>query len=150
MGVEIANLIEPAREPALPKAEAPPAGGIPHNLEELLERRGARTRHIADESLPGKLRQAPLEEAIRIAEEVYAEAEAINPDLVRLIEEFRHDTKAMSLLSEAKTQLLITRLIVADKRRQKFVPVEPDVTEVETEAEPVEQKLLEQELALAG
>jgi transcriptional regulator with XRE-family HTH domain len=151
LDVQVADFF---REPALPKAKAPRGAGqpeegaplrgdIPDSLDVLLGRRGIRTRHLANDNLPDKLGGAPLEDAIRIAEEVYTEAEAINPDLVRLLEGFPHDTAVTRLFTRVKTQLLITRLIVADKRGQTFVPVE-------SEAEPVEQKLLEQELALAG
>src|SRR5215217_7877397 len=78
LGLEVRDFY---KEPAVPLAETPQNRGIPQSLDALLERRGTSTRHLADENLPGKLTQAPLQEAIRIAEAVNAEAKAINPDL---------------------------------------------------------------------
>jgi transcriptional regulator with XRE-family HTH domain len=107
-GVPVEELLE---EP-VPLADPLLAGGMPHSLEELLERRGARTRHLADENLLSKLRQASPEGANKIAEEVSAELVAITPDLVRLHEARHHDPKAARLWNEVQNRRWIVRLSV--------------------------------------
>jgi transcriptional regulator with XRE-family HTH domain len=128
----------------------PKAEGVPNSLDELLERRGARTRHLASgHHLLVKLRQASLEEAKRIAEEVDAELEAIRPDLLPLLREFRDDEKAVRLMGEVKLQLWTTWRSVADKRDLIYGPAETEV-EASAEVEEVVQKLKDRELVLGA
>jgi len=157
---ELLELEEP-----VPLDEAQPGesyGDVPQSLEELLERRGARTRHLMDDrrTLSEKFEQASLDEAIRLAEEVYAEVEAISPDLVRLNADFRDDPKAMLLYSEVVNRRLITLFSLAEKREQKIVPAAPDEpeavedsseaeSETKARAEETIQKFREQDLVLA-
>ena len=162
-GVPLRELLE--LEEPVPLDEAQPGesyGDVPQSLEELLERRGARTRHLMDDrrTLSEKFEQASLDEAIRLAEEVYAEVEAISPDLVRLNADFRDDPKAMLLYSEVVNRRLITLFSLAEKREQKIVPAAPDEpeavedsseaeSETKARAEETIQKFREQDLVLA-
>lgn len=130
--VEIADLIEPAREVVLPKAEAPRGAGredIPENLDRLLEQRGLSTRHLANENLYNTLKRASLEDTAQIAEEMYDEIEAIGPDLTLLRDQFLHNPRAARLLNDAAMRYWTLRLTLAVKREQEFEPVIPEVDE---------------------
>jgi transcriptional regulator with XRE-family HTH domain len=135
LGIAVADLME---RPPVPLAEAPQETGLEdvpetleallETLEELLERRGARTRHLVDEHLTDKLRRESVEDMARITEEVRAEIEAIGPDLVRAYNELpktsREFQRAALLYSEVARQRLIVNLAWAEKRKQQFVPAE--------------------------
>jgi transcriptional regulator with XRE-family HTH domain len=132
LDVEIADLIEPARELAHPLAEAPGEAGlrhIPENLDRLLEQRGVPTRHLANENLYNTLQRASLEETVRIAEEMYAEIEAVGPDLTRMRDQFLHNPRAARLLKDAVMRYWIVRLSLAVKRGQELEPAVPEVDE---------------------
>jgi transcriptional regulator with XRE-family HTH domain len=149
LGVEISDLI-PEKPGSIGelvgagKAEAPPIGTIPNSLEELLEVRGARTRHLADENLKERYDRLPLEDVLQIAREVNAEIETIAPDLAQLGQQTQSH-EAMRLYSEASKQILIARFSLAARREQKFIPVE-----LEPEFDQVRQEFEKAELALAG
>jgi transcriptional regulator with XRE-family HTH domain len=132
------ELRRPAKveEPALPLGKAPrEAGPAPNSLEELLERRGASTQHLADENLKEKLDKLPLEDHERVVREVSAEILAIAPDLGRL--RHSHGPLYMRLHSEVSRQYLIASWSLRARLGQEFVPVE------------TKQKLDEAGLALA-
>jgi transcriptional regulator with XRE-family HTH domain len=100
-------------EPSLPNAEAPPVEDIPNSVAELLERRGARTRHLTDERLKDRFDELSYEDAFQVAQELRTEVETISPDLRRFVERLSHNTKAMSLFSEVAKQFWIARLSLA-------------------------------------
>jgi len=142
LGIEVRDLF---MEPALPKAEAPMPGleDIPETLDSLLEQRGVPTRHLANENLYNTLKRASLEDAARIAEEMYTEIEAIGPDLTRLRNQFLHNSRAARLLNDAAMRYWIVRLSLAAKRDQEFEAIAPEVNEAM-------QHLKEAEPALVG
>ncbi len=122
LGMSVAELLE---EPvAAGKAEAPLAESIPQSLGELLGKRGARTRHLADENLKEVLGELPFEEALQIAGEVEAEFKAIGSDFEHLRVHFWGNPQAMRLVNEAGMRLLQVRYSLRAKRGQQFVPTE--------------------------
>ena len=127
------------------KAEAPPVGAVPNSLEDLLKSRGVRTRHLADENLKGKLDGLPLEAAVQTVREVGTEMEAIAPDLAHLVDQHRHNSRAMRLFSEASIQFLIARWSLRVKQGQEFVP-----SGLGAEVKQTLQDLERAELALVG
>jgi transcriptional regulator with XRE-family HTH domain len=131
LGVKIADLIEPARQPALPKGDAPASGleQTPENLDRLLKQREVPTRHLANKNLYNTLQRASLEDTAQVAQEMYAEIEAVGPDLTRLRDQFLHDARAARLLNDAVGQYWIVRFSLAVKRGQEFEPVIPEVDE---------------------
>jgi transcriptional regulator with XRE-family HTH domain len=142
LNIEVADFF---REPALAgKAEAPPVGAIPNSLDELLEVRGARTRHLADENLKKTYDQLPLEDVLQMAREVSAEIEAIGPDLAHLGKQ-TFSPEAMRLYTEASRRILIARFSLSARRGEKIVSVE-----LETEFDQTMQEFEKAELALAG
>ncbi len=150
LGVEIAGLIEPARVEELAisgKADAPAAGleYPPETLEELLEGRGTHTRHLANENLYNTLKRASLEDTVQIAQEMYAEIEAVGQDLTSLRDQFLYTPRAARLLNDAIKQYWIVRLSLAAKQRQEFVPIE-----LVTESDQTMQELQEVESTLVG
>lgn len=140
------------REPSVPLGGSPQGGDIPNSLAVLLERRGARTRHLADENLTSKLRESSLEEANKIADEVCAEVEAIAPDVVGLREASRHDPKAASLWTELQNRRWIAELTLdsklASKQRQQGEGESEFEAELSSIVEDTLRKFREQDLVL--
>jgi transcriptional regulator with XRE-family HTH domain len=115
MGVAVADLME---SPPVPLGEAPPGGnlaGVPSTLDELLERRGAPTRHLADEGLIRTLKRETPEAGARIVEELDVEVEAIIPDLLRL-GKLRDDQDAMRIYAVATRQIAIAHMWLSAHR----------------------------------
>jgi transcriptional regulator with XRE-family HTH domain len=125
----------------VPLAEPLPAGGIPKSLEELLERRGARTRHLADPELPSAIRRESPGDVIRIVDEVRAEVDAVGEDLARL-RASTSNPQAMQLLNQALGQLWRAQIELGI-RRERAPESEPAV-------EQAGQALAEDARALAG
>ena len=150
-GVGVEELLEEA-VPAMGKAEAPPGEsrrGVPEpdSLDELLERRGARTRYLADKNLSDTLEQLPEEDVLQVAREVREEREALAEDRARLNEEFQRNPRnreAFRLLSELVEGSLRARFAIATRMGQEFERVElgtPEAEGVDLEAEGAEQDL---------
>jgi transcriptional regulator with XRE-family HTH domain len=139
-GIPLRDLLE-LEEPVLAgkvKASGPGAAeDIPDSLEELLERSGTATRHLADsERLMDELRRASEEETADIATEVADEITAITPYL----RDFRRNPKAARLLDEAKRLHWIAKLSLAAARRATLTPV----------FEEADERIRDAEAALAG
>ncbi len=148
LGIEVRTFFE---EPTLAgKAEAPQVGGdVPNSLEELLERQGANTRHLANEDLAATLAQRPIEDVLQILREISEELEAISPVLTRL-SQLRSNSKAMRLFAEATRQSWIARLALPARHGQEFVQVWPEASpELEAEIDETARKL-EESRAMAG
>jgi|SRR5215210_255001 len=129
LGVEPAELRR-AKEP-VPLGKAPREVGpaqLPNSIEELLERRHARTRHLADPNLKATLDQRPLEDVLQIVREASEEIEAIGPEVARFAQ-LRDSLAAMRLYSEVSRKVLIVRFALPTRRGQKFAPASPELGE---------------------
>jgi transcriptional regulator with XRE-family HTH domain len=143
----------------VPLAEALPAGGIPKSLEELLERRGARTRHLADRELSRAIRRLPTEDVIRIVREVREEVDLIIGDLTRLRASDLSDPRASGVVGQFSWQIWSAQ-IALDIRREQKEKLEQEAElgrevldirrEQEEELEQEEQALSEKVRPLAG
>jgi transcriptional regulator with XRE-family HTH domain len=128
-------------EEAVPLGEAPPSGGIPKSLAELLERRGARTRHLADRDLSRAIGRLPTEVVIRIVREVREEVDLVGEDLARL-HASKNDPRAMGVVDEFSAQIWRAQIALGIRRERAPEP-EPAV-------EQAGQALAEDARALAG
>jgi len=147
LDVEVREFFE---EP-VPLAEAPKEAGPaqpPNSIEELLERRHARTRHLADPNLKATLDQRPLEDVLQIVREAREEIEVIGPEVAALAQ-LKDSLAAMRLYSEVSRQVWIVRFALPRRRGQKFV--EGDLASPELEAEiDKTTRMFEESWATAG
>ena len=105
------------------KASAPPETGrasLPSSIEELLERRNTKTRHLANPNLLAALTDdsRPLADAVRMVREATEELKAIAPDVVRL------GQLGDDLFNEVSKQAFFTKLALPARLGQKFVPIQ--------------------------
>src|SRR5215208_1009370 len=136
----------------------PKAEGVPNSLDELLERRGARTRYLADKNLSDTLEQLPEEDVLQVAREVREEREALAEDRARLNEELQRNPRnreAFRLLSELVDGSLRARFAIAVRMGQKFEKVEPgtpeaEVADAEVEGVAQDQDILDTTLLVAA
>jgi transcriptional regulator with XRE-family HTH domain len=135
-------------EEAVPLGEAPPSGGIPKSLAELLERRGARTRHLADRDLSRAIRRLPTEDVIQIVREVREEVYLVGEDLARL-HAYKNDPRAMGVVDQFSGQIWRAQ-IALDIRRKQEEKSEQAGREQEEELEQEGRALLEEARPLAA
>jgi hypothetical protein len=136
MDVTVADLLE---RPPVPLAEAPQGGDIPNSLAELLERRGARTRHLADRELSRAIRRLPTEDVIRIVREVREEVDLVGEDLARLYTS-ESDPRAMGVVDQFSGQIWRAQIALGIRREQEE-ELEQEALDIRREQE----KELEQE-----
>jgi transcriptional regulator with XRE-family HTH domain len=122
--VPVGELLE---EPALPLAETPQVGAaesVPGSVEELLERRHTKTRHLADPHLAQKFEaDVADEDVLKVEREIAGELEAVGEDLVRIARYHLHNTTASGIYSEVSKQFMIARYSIAARKGQEFVDV---------------------------
>jgi transcriptional regulator with XRE-family HTH domain len=119
LGLSVADLME---RPPVPLGEV--AGhDLPNSIEELLERRNTKTRHLADPNLLEKKfwDDADEEDALRVARELSAELKAVGPDLARLVRWHSGNVAAMDIYTEASARHMIARYSLAERKGQGFV-----------------------------